>query len=115
MVREKRQFTRIALNIQTALSLYQIDTYHTGAIANISLGGCYFPIGEELPVGEKCHLTITVGEGLETEILTLSGQIVRSDAAGAGIQFIENTPHTLQQLEKIITRHLVARSSGETS
>ncbi len=110
MAKEKRQFTRITLNIQTVLSLYQIDTYHTGAIANISMGGCYFPIGEELPVGEECELTITVGKGLETEIITLSGQIVRSDAAGAGIRFTGNSPHQLDQLEKIIARHLTAIS-----
>ena len=110
MAKEKRQFTRITLNIQTALSLYQIDTYHTGAIANISMGGCYFPIGEKLPVDEECHLTITVGKGLETEIITLSGQIVRSDAAGAGIRFTDSSPHQLQQLEKIIARGLAVIS-----
>lgn len=110
MAREKRQFTRITLNIQTVLSLFQIDTYHIGTIANISMGGCYFPIGEELPVDEECHLTITVGEGLETEIISLTGQIVRSDAAGTGIRFTDNSPQQLQQLEKIISRHLAAIS-----
>ena len=77
-MREKRQFTRITLNVPTILSLYQIQAYHTGSIANISKGGCFFSVGETLPVGEECQVTITVGEGLETEEITLLGQIVRS-------------------------------------
>ena len=105
MMREKRQFTRITLNVPTILSLYQIQAYHTGSIANISMGGCFFSVGEKLPVGEKCQVTITVGEGLETEKITLPGQIVRSDSTGIGIRFTDSSVHYHQQLETIIAKY----------
>ena len=72
------------------------------AIANISLSGCFFPFVGELPVGELCDLTITVGEGLETEEVTLASRIVRCDANGAGFHFAEYSPEVRRQLEKII-------------
>lgn len=75
-----------------------------GAIANISLSGCFFPFIGELPVGEKCHLTITVGEGLETEKITITGLIVRSDSAGVGIHFSDNSPESRLQLGKLIAQ-----------
>jgi len=104
-MREKRQFTRITLNVPTILSLYQIQAYHTGSIANISKGGCFFSVGETLPVGEECQVTITVGEGLETEEITLLGQIVRSNSTGVGIKFTDSSVHHQQQLEKIIAKN----------
>jgi hypothetical protein len=105
VAREKRQYTRITLNVPTILSLFQIQAYHTGSIANISIGGCFFQVGEKLPVGEECQITIIVGEGLETEKITLSGQIVRSNSTGVGIKFTNNSVHNHQQLEKIITKY----------
>lgn len=102
MVREKRRFTRITLNVPTTLSLYQVEAYHSGAIANISMGGCYFPFAEELPIGDQCNVTITVGEGLETEQLSIPGQIVRSDSKGVGIKFTDSSEDYRQQLEKLI-------------
>lgn len=102
MARERRQFTRITLKVPTILSLYQVEAYHTGSIANISMGGCYFVVGDDLPSGEKCQLSITVGEGLKTETVVLSGQVVRSNPAGVGIEFTDISPEQKQQLEKII-------------
>lgn len=102
MVREKRSFTRIALNIPASISLYHMEFCHTGLIANISLCGCFFPFVGELPIGELCDLTITVGEGLATEKVSLTGRIVRCDAAGVGIHFTDYSAEVRQQLEKII-------------
>ncbi len=104
MVREKRSFTRIALNIPADISLYHLEFCHKGAIANISLSGCFFPFLGKLPVGEPCDLTISVGDGLETEHVALSGTVVRSDAAGAGIEFAAYSPEVKRQLERIIAR-----------
>lgn len=108
-MRERRQFTRITLNIPTILSLYQVEAYHTGTIANISMGGCFFPVGEELPMGEECQVDITVGEGLETEKICIAGQIVRSDTAGVGIKFTDISSENRQQLERIIAHYTAAK------
>lgn len=104
MVREKRTYTRITLDIPASLSIYQVETCHAGAIANISLSGCFFPFIGELPVGEECYLTITVGEGIETEEIAVTGKIVRSDSAGVGIHFLDNPPKSRLQLEKLIVQ-----------
>jgi hypothetical protein len=80
-----------------------METSHKGAITNISLSGCFFPFLGELPVGEQCHMTITVGEGLETEEMTISAKIVRSDEDGVGISFTDDSPECRLQLEKIIS------------
>lgn len=103
MTREKRSFTRITLDIPASLSLYQMDAYHSGAITNISLSGCFFPFDGELPLGEPCCVSITVGEGLETEKATVAGIVVRNDSEGAGIRFTDNSPECRLQLEKIIS------------
>ncbi len=105
MVKDKRRFTRITLNVPTTLSLYQVEAYHTGNIANISMGGCYFPFTEKLPIGDSCDVTITVGEGVETEKITIPGQIVRSDSKGVGIKFTDSSSECLHHLEKIIVQH----------
>lgn len=103
MTREKRSFTRITLDIPASLSLYQMESSHSGTITNISLSGCFFPFVGDLPLGEHCYITITVGEGIETEEITISGTIVRSDAEGVGIHFTDNSPECRLQLEKIIS------------
>lgn len=80
-----------------------METYHTGSIANISLAGCFFPCESELPVGEQCDVTITIGEGLKAEKVTVAGMIVRNNSSGAGISFTDNSPECTLQLEKIMS------------
>lgn len=104
MAREKRSFTRITLDIPGSIALYQTEAYHSGSITNISLSGCFFPIDEKLPIGEQCAITITVGEGLETEEIAISGIIVRNDSQGVGINFTDESPGCKEQLLKIISR-----------
>lgn len=104
MVREKRSFTRIVLNMPAAISLYHLEFSHKGLISNISLSGCFFPFLGELPTGEPCELTISVGDGLETEHVVLAGTVVRSDAAGVGVEFNDYSPEVRLQLETIISR-----------
>jgi len=103
MTREKRSFTRITIDIPGNISLYQLETYHTGPITNISLSGCFFPFQENLPLGEPCDIAITVGEGLETKEISLTGIIVRSDSQGTGIRFTDDSPACRRQLENIIS------------
>lgn len=108
MNHEQRQFIRIAVQVPTSLALFQIQAYHTGHIANISMGGCYFAGGEELPLGEECQITITVGEGIEAAQITLDGRVVRSDSHGAGIQFTDTGD------QQLLLAHIIARSAITT-
>jgi len=100
----RRNFARITVNIPAALSLIQVDSYHTGAIANLSMGGCFFPMESELPLGAECDITITVGEAVEIESFTLKGVVVRSDSIGVGIKFIEGEQQLPLLLKKVSTQ-----------
>jgi hypothetical protein len=87
---ERRKYSRITVSIPAVLSLYQVEACHAGIVADISEGGCFFPFGEDVPVGSRCQITITAGAGLEREQMTISGEIVRSSDSGLGIRFLEN-------------------------
>lgn len=113
MLKEKRQYTRVSIHLFVTVSFYQIETYRTGWLSNISTGGCFFPLDEELPVGKECSLTIIVGEGLEIETHTLSGRIVRSDSNGVGIQFDNDTTAQTHKLEQLIGRLISSSSQSD--
>lgn len=100
---EQRSFTRITLDIPASLSFFQMEAYHIGAITNISLCGCFFPLLGGLPVGERCEVAISVAQGVETEQVTVTGTIVRSDAEGAGIRFSDHSPECRRQLGKVLS------------
>ncbi len=102
MTRERRKFARISLDVAANLFLYQVDMRHAGAIIDLSLGGCFFPVKSEIPLGEKCQIQLAVGEGLETSTIDLAGIIVRKDARGVGIQFTNMTPEGLASLKQLI-------------
>lgn len=100
---DRRKYTRITVDIPAALSLLQVDAYHSGAIGNLSAGGCFFPAGSELPLGAECNISITVGEGIRTEIFDLKGIVVRSDEMGVGIKFIDKTVEQMSIIMKKIS------------
>ena len=104
-MREKRRYTRITVHIPASLSILQLEAFHTGFLRNISMGGCLLSTSEKMPVGAQCQLEITVGEGLETEILSVTGRIVRSDGTGLGIEFIGVGDELHQQLQRLIRRY----------
>lgn len=104
MTYERRAFARIRLDVPACLCLYQVDVRHDGSIVDLSLGGCFFPVAGEVPIGEKCQIQLTTGEGLETETINLSGVIVRREVRGVGIRFTDISPENLVSLEQIISR-----------
>ncbi|MBE0582209.1 MAG: PilZ domain-containing protein [Desulfofustis sp.] len=106
---ERRQFTRIAVNIPATLSFYQVEACHSGLVADISEGGCFFQFDEDIPVGTQCRVTITVGAGLEREQLTVSGEVVRCATKGLGIRFLENLLEKNGRLAALLSVYRVSR------
>ena len=102
MTKERRAFARIKLDLPASMSLYQMDVYHTGSIVDLSMGGCFIPIDEDLPINEECHISLTAGEGLEAETIDLVGNIVRCTPQGVGIQFRDKSPAADAILQKIL-------------
>ena len=103
--KERRSSTRVEIKLSTSLMLVRIDSYHSGIIENLSEGGCYFPVDQELPLGEKCQIDIVFGEGLEVASISLSGQVVRNDNHGAGIEFVDNQPETTALLKTMLSHY----------
>ncbi len=105
MAKERRGCTRVELKLQTSLLLVRIDVYHSGMIDNLSLGGCYFPVDQGLPLGEKCQVDISFGDGLDVDRITVCGKVSRVDTHGAGIEFVDNSAETLAGLKDILKRY----------
>ncbi len=103
--KERRSCTRVQLKLSTSVLLVKIDAYHSGIIANLSLGGCYFPADHGLPLGENCQVEITIGEGLDVDKIRMSGRVARVDSDGAGIEFIDNSPDIMERLKDILLRY----------
>ena len=104
MADDRRKYTRITVDIPAALSLLQVDTFHSGNIANLSVGGCFFPAENELPLGAECNICITVDEGLQRERFEVKGVVVRSDKMGVGIKFIDQTMEQMSIIMRRISR-----------
>ncbi|MEE4164744.1 MAG: PilZ domain-containing protein [Desulfocapsaceae bacterium] len=103
--KEKRSSTRIEISLSTSVMLVRVDSYLSGTIENISEGGCYFPVDQELPIGEKCLIDIVLGDGLDVDTVSLSGRIARNDSHGAGIEFVDNQPETTATLKKMLSNY----------
>jgi c-di-GMP-binding flagellar brake protein YcgR len=99
---ERRKYTRISLHVPATLSFFQVEGYHTGALANISEGGCYIPFRGNIPTGEQCGVTIVIGEGLDARSYIIAGTIVRNDSKGVGICFNDFDKEKEEVVQKII-------------
>jgi len=84
---ERRKYTRLTLQAPATLRLIQVEAFHAGILLNISEKGCFFSFEGVVPTGVACTVSLTVGEGLEHQNISLSGTIVRCDSEGIGIQF----------------------------
>lgn len=103
MRKERRLFTRVQLEVPANLYLFQAEVKHTGSILDLGNGGCFFHLAEELSPGEPCQITFTLGEGLKTETVGLTGTIVRTSEQGVGIQFCDTSAENSQRLLKILS------------
>ena len=90
--------------------LVRIDTYHCGIIANLSLGGCFFPTDHDLPLGEKCQVDIAFGDGLnDLEMLKFSGhRVVMSNAQAELKRKLKDYRITHSNCEDGVARYLTA-------
>ncbi len=99
MSKDKRRFSRIVFNVRAKLAVGE-KKYFIDQIANLSVGGCLLHIGEDLPSGSECTLTILLTR-MEPGV-DISGEIVRSNEGEAGIKFTAITPDSLFHLHNII-------------
>lgn len=103
---ERRSFTRIQLELPATLYLFQAEINYTGSILDLSQGGCFFPVSDDLSPGEPCQIKLTIGEGLKAETIGFAGVVARTDDKGVGIQFINTTEENQRRLVKILASHI---------
>lgn len=105
MRKERRTFARIQLELPASLHLFHAEINHTGSILDLSQGGCFFPIDEEITVGEKCDINLTIGEGIQAESIQLTGIVARTTDRGIGIQFTNTSVEDHKQLGEVLGRY----------
>lgn len=103
MREERRSYTRIRLELPANLYLLEGEFSHRGETLDLSLGGCFLPMREKLPVGEVCEIHLTMGEGLKAETLRLTGRIARNADRGVGIEFTGSRQDRIDQLQGLLT------------
>lgn len=104
MTLERRTFVRFRLDVPASLFLYQFDVEHVGSVVDLSMGGCFFPVTGDLPIGEKCQIKLTSGEGLVVDKIDFNGIIVRKSTKGVGIQFQNILPEHEVALHRILSK-----------
>lgn len=102
MTRERRRYTRVQLELPANLYLFQADVHQAGTVVDLSMGGCYFPVREEVDNGAECKIRLSIGDGFERRELEISGRVVRKDEGGIGIEFIDLFKTDLCLLESIM-------------
>jgi hypothetical protein len=76
----------------------------TGSTTNISLRGLFFLPDRWAPVGTDCSLVVRFASPRGPRKIETPGRIVRSDASGLGIEFLEMPLESLEQLRNLV-RH----------
>ncbi|SDP58924.1 PilZ domain-containing protein [Desulforhopalus singaporensis] len=104
MRKERRAFARVKVDLPATLYIFEGEISYSGAILDLSQGGCYFPLDHDVTIGEQCEVIVTVGEGANAETLHIKGQIVRTDGNGAGIRFFDTSAGESGKLYSLLAK-----------
>ena len=101
MSEEKRRFSRIPFRVNAEITVGEKD-FLVDEIKNLSVGGGFFPIEEELEASTPCRVEIIL-EGSSSELsIYIDGEVIRSLEGGVAIQFKRIDPDSLFHLQNII-------------
>jgi hypothetical protein len=75
---------------------------------NIGLGGTYLP-AQELPISHETAVELVFHAGTnEDKSYQLRAEVVRTDDAGAGLRFLDLTPHALRAFRRFLLEAKIA-------
>jgi len=101
MSEEKRCFSRVPFSVTAEININNV-TYNADKINNLSIGGCLFPISEDLEVGSGCIVVIHLSGTSSEAKVQVNGEIVRCDPGMVAIKFTRIDPDSLFHLQNII-------------
>ena len=96
---ERRRHPRYACRGQVRMLLEESTVWLTGALSDISMGGCYVDVLSPLPLHSRIQMELKVGE----LVVRAKGQVeVSSQGMGMGIAFTEITTDSRQFLQQMV-------------
>jgi hypothetical protein len=98
---DRRGLTRVGYRIQAVIE-HRHGTF-TARVVDLSLHSMGIIGGEPLPVGEPVEVTIALLAASPDFTVRVSGNVVRADAAGVGIEFERVDVDSFAHLRKIVT------------
>jgi c-di-GMP-binding flagellar brake protein YcgR len=101
--KDRRKYTRIALQLKAELKLAGNNIYH-GRTKNISFGGVFVFCNNAagIPVGEEASLTLVLDSRSHRSEIAFRCEIVRTDETGVGVKFISVDINGYQQFKNLM-------------
>lgn len=101
MTENRRRFSRVRFNVNAQFHL-QGQAFDVDALYNLSIGGCLVNLPGTFPVGTPCRVDILLNPDAENMIVTVDGEVVRTDQEGVAVKFTQIDPNSLFHLQNII-------------
>ena len=100
MGRERRKRTRVPLDFRVVVSIDNLEIpVHS---LNISLKGLLCSPDSRFQAKQMCHVTLNLSPEIRAVI---QGRVVRADAKGTAIDFVEMDAESFSHLKKIVEYH----------
>jgi len=101
---EKRQFTRIPFRTEAKISTGS-KVISSNNLRNISLGGAFVEVGEGLPEGEPCVVSVDLIGPASLLRIRVDGYVVRAEEDGVAVKFTRIDLDSLIHLRHLIKVH----------
>ena len=97
---ESREFTRLNIPVSVSITTLEGEILDQRAL-NISMKGVLIPASDSLPIGSQSEVKIILGD--ENPLIIVSrGKVVRSDAHGVAIDFLEMDISSFPHMKNLI-------------
>lgn len=100
---DKREFTRVPVHMEVELRA-RLGGSRRGVGLNLSLGGLLVRCDDPPPVWTRCQVIMDISDGDRILQLSAVGQVLRRDAAGVAISFIDLPEASLPPLIDLLVR-----------
>ncbi len=97
----KREFTRVPMHIWGTFADASGEKL-TAEVNNLSVRGCHVSTFDPLPAGGRFHLTLFVEDDDDALRFQVEARVVRSDADGMGVEFMEMPLESYEHLRNMV-------------
>jgi hypothetical protein len=97
--RRQREFTRNPVHVRVTVRA-EDGTEIDGHSEQLSLNGLFVRSEDGLPVGSRCHVTLTLGDGASR--IEVAAEVAHAERGGMGIAFDEMEPDSFAHLKRLV-------------